>query len=177
MRIEKPIAGRWLAAVLLPLLSACGPSTEGVGGEGKVGDLLPLGAYQDGLITFYDATGAGNCSYDPSPGDLDVAAMNIGQYQDSAVCGSCVDIEGPKGNLRVRIVDSCPDCPDKGHLDLSRSAVAKIANATTLERGEHAAVAAGGEHDQVAGDERGPAVPPAEAGPGDRVHPAAQFLD
>ncbi len=128
MRIEKPIAGRWLAAVLLPLLSACGPSTEGVGGEGKVGDLLPLGAYQDGLITFYDATGAGNCSYDPSPDDLDVAAMNIGQYQDSAVCGSCVEIEGPKANLRVRIVDSCPDCPDKGHLDLSRSAFAKIAN-------------------------------------------------
>jgi len=37
-------------------------------------------------------------------------------------------VEGPRGTLRVRIVDSCPDCSDKGHLDLSRSAFAKIAN-------------------------------------------------
>jgi len=128
MRIERLTPGRWLVAALLPLLAACGDSSDGSGGGSKVEGMLPLGEYQDGLITFYDATGAGNCSYEPSPDNLDVAAMNIGQYLNSAVCGSCVEIEGPKGNLRVRIVDSCPDCPDKGHLDLSRSAFAKIAD-------------------------------------------------
>lgn len=121
MRIEKPASARWFAAVLLPLLAACGPTDAGEA-------LRALGEYQDGLITFYDADGSGNCSFAPSPNDLDVAAMNIGQYQDSAVCGACVEIEGPKGNLRVRIVDSCPDCPDKGHLDLSREAFAKLAD-------------------------------------------------
>lgn len=121
MRIDKPAPARWLAAILFPLLTACGPTDPGEA-------LRALGEFQDGLITFYDANGAGNCSFQPSPENLDVAAMNIGQYQDSAVCGACVEIEGPKGNLRVRIVDSCPDCPTKGHLDLSREAFAKIAN-------------------------------------------------
>ncbi|HYO54724.1 expansin EXLX1 family cellulose-binding protein [Archangium sp.] len=121
MRIEKPVPARWLAAVLFPLLTACGPTDPGEA-------LRALGEFQDGLITFYDADGSGNCSFEPSPQNLDVAAMNIGQYQGSAVCGTCVEIEGPKGNLRVRIVDSCPDCPTKGHLDLSREAFAKIAN-------------------------------------------------
>lgn len=121
MRIEKLAPARWFATILLPLLAACGPTDPGEA-------LRALGEFQNGLITFYDATGAGNCSFDPSPGNLDVAAMNIGQYENSAVCGSCVEIEGPKGNLRVRIVDSCPDCPTKGHLDLSRSAFEKIAD-------------------------------------------------
>ena len=121
MRIEKPAPARWLGAILLPLLTACGPTDPG-------NALRALGEFQNGLITFYDADGSGNCSFQPSPGNLDVAAMNIGQYENSAVCGACVEIEGPKGNLRVRIVDSCPDCPTKGHLDLSREAFAKIAN-------------------------------------------------
>ncbi len=120
MRTERLVAGHWLAAPLLFLLAGCGDTNSG--------PLLPLGEYQNGLITFYDATGAGNCSFDASPGDLDVAAINIGQYQKSTMCGACAEVEGPRGTLRVRIVDSCPDCPDKGHLDLSRSAFAKIAN-------------------------------------------------
>ena len=121
MHTERLVAGRWLAAPLLFLLAGCGDTSSS-------GPLLPLGEYQNGLITFYDATGAGNCSFDASPNDLDVAAINIGQYQNSAMCGACAEVEGPLGTLRVRIVDSCPDCPDKGHLDLSRSAFAKIAN-------------------------------------------------
>ena len=124
MRISKHSLTRGLSATLLALLAGCGSSSEELG---KV-PTLPLGEYQDGLITFYDATGAGNCSFDATPNDLDVAAMNIGQYQNGAVCGACVEVEGPKGTLKVRIVDSCPDCPDKGHLDLSRSAFAKIAD-------------------------------------------------
>ncbi len=120
MRRTPPASTSWLLAVVLPLLGACGPTDVGE-------DLRALGDYQDGLITFYDADGSGHCSFDPSA-DLDVAAMNGGQYQDGAVCGACVEVEGPKGTLRVRIVDSCPDCPTKGHLDLSRSAFAKVAD-------------------------------------------------
>lgn len=110
----------WLLVALLPLGVACGPSDAGE-------PLRTLGDYQDGLITFYDADGSGHCSFEPGS-DLDVAAMNAGQYQDSAVCGACVEVEGPKGTLRVRIVDSCPDCSTRGHLDLSRSAFAKVAD-------------------------------------------------
>jgi expansin (peptidoglycan-binding protein) len=125
MRIERLVPGRWLAAPLLCLWAGCGDTNAD---DSPLAKTLPLGEYQDGLITFYAATGAGNCGFDASPNDLDVAAINIGQYQKSAVCGACAEVEGPLGKVRVRIVDSCPDCPDKGHLDLSRSAFAKIAN-------------------------------------------------
>ncbi len=86
---------------------------------------MSLGEEQRGIATFYDATGAGNCSFAPN-GDLMVAAMNTPQYGASAACGQCVDIRGPKGSVRVRIVDRCPEC-ESGHLDLSREAFAKIA--------------------------------------------------
>jgi expansin (peptidoglycan-binding protein) len=107
----------------LPLAAAfvaCGGCGDSASGGGT-----PLGEQQKGIATFYDANGSGNCGFEPG-GDLMVAAMNADQYDGSAACGQCVDIVGPSGNVRVRIVDQCPDC-DKGHLDLSREAFAKIA--------------------------------------------------
>jgi expansin (peptidoglycan-binding protein) len=81
---------------------------------------------QEGIATWYDATGAGHCGYDASPNDMDVAAMNAPQFDGSAVCGACAEVEGPQGTVVVRIVDSCPEC-GPGHLDLSKEAFAKIA--------------------------------------------------
>lgn len=80
-----------------------------------------------GIATYYDATGAGACSFDPSPGDLMVAAMNAVEYENSAVCGEYVFVTGPKGSVTVRIVDLCPECL-AGHLDLSVEAFALIAD-------------------------------------------------
>jgi expansin (peptidoglycan-binding protein) len=74
--------------------------------------------------TYY---GAGACSFDPSPDDLMVAAMNAVEYDNAAVCGEYVYITGPKGIVTVRIVDLCPECL-AGHLDLSREAFALIAD-------------------------------------------------
>lgn len=82
---------------------------------------------QAGIITYYDATGAGACSFSPSPQNLMVAAMNAEQWDGSAVCGSYVEVNGPQGSIVVRIVDLCPECKS-GHLDLSREAFAVIAN-------------------------------------------------
>ncbi len=80
-----------------------------------------------GIATYYNATGAGACSFDPSPADLMVAAMNAEEYNNSAVCGAYVHVIGPKGAITVRIVDLCPECL-AGHLDLSREAFAQIAD-------------------------------------------------
>jgi expansin len=89
----------------------------------------PLEDYKDGIITYYsEADGTGNCGFDATPDDLDVAAIVKTEYQGSAVCGACAEIQGPKGTLRVRIVDSCPDCTVAHHLDLSPSAFAKLAD-------------------------------------------------
>ena len=65
----------------------------------------PLGTLQMGEGTYYGAAGSGNCSYEASPNDLLVAAMNDPQYNNSSVCGMCVDVTGPKGMVTVRIVD------------------------------------------------------------------------
>lgn len=90
-----------------------------------VGGGVPFGEKQQGIATYYDATGNGSCTFGESPGDLDVAALNVVEWQGSALCGACAKVTGPKGTVTVRIVDMCPGC-DKGHLDLSREAFAKI---------------------------------------------------
>jgi expansin (peptidoglycan-binding protein) len=87
----------------------------------------------NGYATYYSwANGGGNCMFDPTPSDLMVAAMNHVDYAGSATCGSCVTINGPRGEVTVRIVDQCGDCP-QGNIDLSPSAFARIAD-TTLGR-------------------------------------------
>ena len=101
------------------------PSDGGTGG-GSGASTRALGVEQDGVATFYAADGSGNCSFDASPADLDVAAMNAPQWDNSAVCGGCVRVTGPKGSVTVRIVDQCPECAS-GALDLSAQAFAKIA--------------------------------------------------
>jgi expansin len=80
-----------------------------------------------GQATFYNATGAGNCSFDATPNNLMVCAMNATEYDTASVCGASIDIKGPKGEVTVRIVDQCPECPI-GNVDLSKQAFMKIAD-------------------------------------------------
>jgi expansin (peptidoglycan-binding protein) len=80
-----------------------------------------------GVATYYDATGAGACMFDPSPQDLMVAAMNAQEYNNALFCGAYMHVIGPEGAVTVRIVDLCPECL-AGHLDLSREAFALIAD-------------------------------------------------
>jgi expansin (peptidoglycan-binding protein) len=78
-----------------------------------------------GIATYYDATGAGACGFDPSPNDLMVTALNAEEYNNAAYCGAYVQVNGVKGSIIVRIVDLCPECK-AGHLDLSREAFDRI---------------------------------------------------
>jgi expansin len=127
-------------AGFLMLVVGCGSSATGAGARdaspdstsaldasGAVPDGGPLSAPEQGVATYYAADGTGNCSFDASPNDLDVAAMDAAEYDNSQACGECVSIVGPKGNVTVRIVDQCPGC-EKGHLDLSQQAFAAIAD-------------------------------------------------
>ena len=82
---------------------------------------------RQGQATFYNATGAGSCRFDASPNDLMVSAINRPDFNTAAACGEYVQVNGPKGSVRVRIVDLCPGCAS-GDLDLSAEAFAMIAN-------------------------------------------------
>jgi len=114
---------------------ACGSSsTTGGGGGGGGGSSSSSGGStgisstpEQGVATYYAATGDGACGFGPSPNDLNVAAMDQPEWNGSAVCGECVAITGPKGSVTVRIVDLCPEC-EMGHLDLSQQAFAQIAD-------------------------------------------------
>jgi expansin (peptidoglycan-binding protein) len=117
----------WTAGLVGAIALGCSSSSSSgtSGGDGAGG--APFGTSVTGVATYYNADGSGACSFDASPSDLDVAAMDAAQWAGSGVCGECVAITGPKGNVTVRIVDLCPDC-ESGHLDLSQSAFAKIAD-------------------------------------------------
>src|SRR5262249_33659636 len=56
-----------------------------------------------------------------------VGAMNNTDYASSAACGACAQLTGPLGEVTVRIVDRCPECPE-GNIDLSPEAFSLIAN-------------------------------------------------
>ncbi|MBX3258461.1 MAG: hypothetical protein KF782_02005 [Labilithrix sp.] len=118
-----------------PCLSlACGggnpePGTSSTRSTASGGGRTLASSPKDGVATFYDADGSGNCSFDASPGDLDVTAMAMPEYDASASCGACLLVKGPKGEVTVRVTDSCPGCEGNGiNLDLSAQAFAKIAD-------------------------------------------------
>ena len=131
MRLSVLRLGCSVLALSSSLLPACGTTTTNYNG-GTDNPQLPgsqptIGSMQQGDGTYYGATGGGACSYDPSPTNLMVAAMNAPQWQNSQVCGTCVDVTGPKGTVSVRIVDLCPECKS-GDLDLSEEAFTMIAD-------------------------------------------------
>ncbi|MBQ1074821.1 hypothetical protein KBX06_16855 [Micromonospora sp. C31] len=86
------------------------------------------GVPHEGRATFYDSKGAGgNCSYPAAPANRLYVALGPGEYAAGAACGGYLDVTGPRGTVRVLVMDQCPECAD-GHLDLSREAFARIAD-------------------------------------------------
>lgn len=101
----------------VPLLARqAGEAVGGLPGETTV---------HDGIATYYNADGRGACSFDASPQNLMVGAMNAPEFDNSNICGAFVEIVGAKTTIVVRIVDLCPECL-AGHIDLSAEAFARI---------------------------------------------------
>jgi expansin len=88
----------------------------------------PSTATKSGKATFYDlGSGTGNCSFPSAPANDLFVALGASEYSGAAACGSYLDVTGPKGKVRVKVIDSCPPC-GPGHIDLSRTAFKKIAD-------------------------------------------------
>ncbi|MEU4158124.1 expansin EXLX1 family cellulose-binding protein [Actinoplanes sp. NPDC026670] len=124
---RSPFSARWLAAggaaVLAGILGVAMLLTNG----GSACAAPPSTTQKSGKATFYDLAGAsGNCSFEVPADDLYVA-LGPSEYSEGASCGAYLDVTGPKGKVRVKVFDSCPECP-AGHIDLSRTAFKKIGN-------------------------------------------------
>jgi expansin (peptidoglycan-binding protein) len=92
------------------------------------GPLRAAGTVHQGKATFYDSKGAGgNCSRPAAPADRRYVALGPTEYAAGAACGGYLDVTGPKGTVRVLVMDQCPEC-EPGHLDLSAEAFARIAD-------------------------------------------------
>ncbi|MEE6309575.1 expansin EXLX1 family cellulose-binding protein [Plantactinospora veratri] len=81
-----------------------------------------------GKASHYDGGGSGgNCSLPGPPANRLYAALGSSQYAGSAACGSFLDVTGPKGTVRVMVLDRCGGCTNN-KIDLSKQAFAKIAD-------------------------------------------------
>jgi expansin len=128
-RLRLPRA-RWLATAGAAVLAGIVGVTLVVQQSGGACAAPPSSSAKEGKATFYDLAGEqGHCSFDPPEDDLYVALGNA-QYSDALSCGSYIDVTGPKGKVRVKVFDSCPECT-VGWLDLSRTAFKRIADEST----------------------------------------------
>lgn len=82
-----------------------------------------------GKATYYNFTGRGNCAFKAPSKPVLTAAVNTPQYAGSELCGACLEVQGSKGTVTVRVEDRCPGCPF-GSLDLSMTAFAAIDDLT-----------------------------------------------
>jgi expansin (peptidoglycan-binding protein) len=84
------------------------------------------GVGYSGIATYYESHGeGGNCSYPSAPADQLYVALSPGEYAAADACGGYLDVTGPKGSVRVKVMDQCPECP-AGHIDLSKQAFGQI---------------------------------------------------
>jgi expansin len=123
---------RALAAVVPVAVLAVGCMAEAEPGdgaevtsEGELG-LTGLNDVHHGEGTYYaKVSNGGHCSYGLVSTPL-FAAMNHTDYQNSEACGMCLQVSGPNGSVKVKVVDECPEC-EPGDVDLSEDAFAQLA--------------------------------------------------
>ena len=88
--------------------------------------VLSAAAASGQTATHYVLQGLPNCSYPSPPADGLFAALPPAEYASAAACGGYLQVSGPDGSVRVKVVDQCPDCAS-GHIDLSEAAFARLA--------------------------------------------------
>jgi expansin len=115
--------GAAIAAILLVL--GAGPVTGGQASAAVLPAAARAGAGPQ-TATYYATRGMGNCSYPSPPADGLYAALSPPEYARAARCGGYLEVSGPDGSVRVKVIDQCPGCA-AGHIDLSEAAFARLA--------------------------------------------------
>ncbi|MEU7891803.1 expansin EXLX1 family cellulose-binding protein [Nonomuraea sp. NPDC049152] len=89
----------------------------------RTGTAVDVEPTRSGTALHYQGE-AGNCSI---TGAELYASVSVEEYAGSEACGGYLDVKGPRGTVRVEVVDSCPTCRS-GELDLSTAAFSRIAD-------------------------------------------------
>jgi expansin len=127
MRRDNALSPHVLIAAGMLSLSACSGSTS------EEGPIEPISDQRQSVATRIESDGTGNCNFDASPEDLNVAALNITDYVSGAMCGACVEVEGPNQKRVVaRVVDSCSGCPAE-QIALSKQVFEKMGASDFLQ--------------------------------------------
>ncbi|CCH20424.1 expansin EXLX1 family cellulose-binding protein [Micromonospora lupini] len=120
----------WLAGAGVAALAAVLGVTLAVrGGATPACAAPPTGTtVHKGTASFYEAgRSGGTCSFPSPPADRLYVALGSSQYAGAAACGSYLDVSGPKGTVRVMVMDQCGGC-GTSKIDLSDEAFARIAD-------------------------------------------------
>jgi expansin (peptidoglycan-binding protein) len=110
--------GLGIAAALASIAAAAPAGADETGCPGRL-------ANPAAQATYYDPGVSQNaCSLPVGPGEL-ITAVADEEFDGSAMCGRCLRVVGPEGEIVVRVVELCPSC-DPGDLDLAADAFAQI---------------------------------------------------
>ncbi|WP_435209245.1 expansin EXLX1 family cellulose-binding protein [Micromonospora sp. bgisy143] len=119
----------WAGAGVAALAAVLGVTLAVRGGATPACAAPPSGnTVHKGTASFYDAgRSGGTCSLPGPPTDRLYVALGSAQYAKAAACGSYLDVTGPKGTVRVLVMDQCAGC-GSNKIDLSTEAFARIAD-------------------------------------------------
>lgn len=118
------VTGAGMAAVVLAVTVSLGQVTGGSACAAELGPGQAAGSGQ--IATHYVLNGLPNCSYPNPPADQLFVALSPSEYNNAGGCGGYLEVHGPDGSVRVKVIDQCPECAT-GHIDLSETAFAKLA--------------------------------------------------
>jgi len=128
------ITGAGLAAIVVAIVVGVGQVGAGQACTSKHTSALSLAALSrpaalsgtvSGIATHYVLTGLPNCSYPSPPSDQLFVALSPSEYNAAGGCGGYLEVNGPDGSVRAKVIDQCPECAT-GHIDLSEPAFAKL---------------------------------------------------
>lgn len=104
--------------------ASCAPAGSSFAASSFAGVPVAAAANEEATDYVLAAGTDGNCSFSAPADDLFVA-LPPPEYAAGAACGSYLEVTGPRGSVRVKVIDQCPEC-GAGHIDLSQTAFSRI---------------------------------------------------
>jgi expansin (peptidoglycan-binding protein) len=120
------VAGRRPHLAATPSPAAPSPGAAGSPSAGRAAATHATALYYD------PGSAVGSCTLGPFPDTGLYASLPPHRYGKGTLCGSYLDIRGPRGTVRAEVVDLCPGCA-ADTINLSRAAFDKAVGAGSAQ--------------------------------------------